>query len=909
LAELGTQFANEIQTAAPDWNQYLAWLKANGGASAVPEQPMAESWSPETGATLEPAGPSQATLPLPEDTGGKLATTIADPTYGLGTGDWLKYREQVKQGGVPDREGPIRPLPTPAELAKGTQPIVPPDDGRPSWQASARAPSEVSRDAQVSALRMQGVPQDVAEEGGGASSVATEMLPGTGTALAGADTAFRLGRGEYGQAAAAALGVAPVGKAVGKVAGKGIKAVGKKLAGGADEGLEVLEAARKRMATPQPGARAADEIVSPATPDLGAPAAPMPPSSLKEAVQEVTPKGRRQAITSLQSLRDKTLPEAIEIAKREEHLIPQPSGGFSGAPRNVRNRADIDTMRSDFDNAVALGAGVGGDQWYKIGREIIQELAPGNPQKQSELARLLGLTSAQANPDTNMGFAMLAHNAYEMGRPAPLVRTTSQANKYIKSRETGTPIKLGPKTYIYGENLDPSKPWTTTGTNDIWHARAFGFTSPNGKPWEAALAPQNHAFLDAETVLAVDRANAMKLGGRDNWTAPEIQAAAWVGRKAQGLVEKAPKGKPMSIGQGLAEATVGYTDAAPKYTAKGTYELTPGQGTRHLPGVAFGDEATRAAYAQDPRMQWTRDIEGKPYDTLYQSQGALERPTQNTMGLYENPQGIKEQNPGYAARPMVSLKGGTGQREWHPDSLEMIRGVEALRGYGNVQNMAAASQSFPTNQPGRRSSLELPTTGPLTPQMVQQLQDIGAKYDLPHLVDQGDMSVLTNWGGRKAVTPKQETALQAEVGKLGIDPNRTRRTELKSTSIDYSGDFAQPDGTGAATKTLFDNVSDHMAARFDADPNVRAKFSAIATAQRDWAARSNSPIRDDVMNALDILGKEGPGGGVLGLKQAWKAGAVSLPAIAALAAMPEIQQLLGGSLGISLGQASQPPGT
>jgi len=266
--ELGTAFANGIQTAAPDWNQYLAWLKANGGA--VPEQPMAESWSPETGATLEPAGPSQATLPA--DTGGVAASMVTDsPTYGLGTGDWLKYREQVKQGGVPDREGPIRPLPTPAELAQGTQPIVPPDDGRPSWQAAARAPSEVSRDAQVSALRMQGVPQDVAEEGGGASAFATEMAPGTGTALAGADTAYHLGRGEYGGAALSGLGIAPAGKVVGNIAQRGIKGAGKVIGKLGKEVGEVadFEAARERLTRGRTTGDVAAEAVTQPTPGIG----------------------------------------------------------------------------------------------------------------------------------------------------------------------------------------------------------------------------------------------------------------------------------------------------------------------------------------------------------------------------------------------------------------------------------------------------------------------------------------------------------------------------------------------------------------------------------------------------------------------------------------------------------------
>ena len=38
----------------------------------------------------------------------------------------------------------------------------------------------------------------------------------------------------------------------------------------------------------------------------------------------------------------------------------------------------------------------------------------------------------------------------------------------------------------------------------------------DGKPFSRGFTPQEHVFLDNETVLAVDRANKAKLGGREN---------------------------------------------------------------------------------------------------------------------------------------------------------------------------------------------------------------------------------------------------------------------------------------------------------------------------------------------------------------------------------------------------------
>lgn len=56
-----------------------------------------------------------------------------------------------------------------------------------------------------------------------------------------------------------------------------------------------------------------------------------------------------------------------------------------------------------------------------------------------------------------------------------------------------------------------------------------------------AFSTQEHRFLDHETVLAVDRANQKKLGGRSDWTAPELQAAAWIAAKGKGLLRRIQK--------------------------------------------------------------------------------------------------------------------------------------------------------------------------------------------------------------------------------------------------------------------------------------------------------------------------------------------------------------------------------
>lgn len=597
------------------------------------------------------------------------------------------------------------------------------------------------------------------------------------------------------------------------------------------------------------------------------------------AAQAVAPAkgGRAPAITSVVQLRDKPLDEAIKFANTGQHLIPQPGGGFSGAPRTVQSAADLDAMRASFDEAVRQGASAGGEKWYHLGRQVVQEMAPNNPAEQAQLARLLGLTSSQATPETNLQFALQARNAYQAGTPAEIVRTGAQAQKYNTARATGTDIPLGPKTDIYGINLDPNKPWSTTGTNDIWHARAFGYTDQKGKPWDAALSPQQHSFLDAETVLAVDRANKMKLGGRSDWTAPEIQAAAWVGRKAQAVAGAGNAPDPAT----LVEAAKGYKESLQKHTAYGTAEATPGVGTGHLPAVAEGSPELRAKFAADPRSSYSKD----GYDVYHGATGIYQRPTLPTTGVYEGPKGL-EVNPGEAARSMVSFEGESGARLPDKPSQQLMSGAEAAKAYTGAQNAGAWSMTIPTNKPGRATSFQFPTGGQWTPEQVDAIRNIGARYGVGDVVHQGDQAYLTNWGGRPggAISPKDEATLAAEVSaKTGAGPGQ--RTEVAGDLIDYSKQWQQPQGSGAVTRELRKQLTPDIIANLDSSPAVRDHVRGLIERDIEYAKQTGSALRPDLQTARNIIVKEG----FAGLFKALDSGKVALPAVAGLMALlPEL---------------------
>ena len=241
------------------------------------------------------------------------------------------------------------------------------------------------------------------------------------------------------------------------------------------------------------------------------------------------PSGKRQAITAT-SLRQMPMDEAIAIAQSEQHLIPKKGGGFVGAPYWVKDAQDLARMRADFD-AQAVG-GVPGANWYGRAQEGNRIMAGPDPARQHLLAGEQALWSAQSTPDTNLGALLSGHNAYEAGKPLEIARTGQQARTYQRARDTDTSIPLGAKTGIYGQHLDPTRSSPTTGTNDIWHARAFNYRTPEGDPWDRALTPQQHAFMDAETVLAVDRANKAKLAG------------ALIGRRARSRRRHGSRARP-----------------------------------------------------------------------------------------------------------------------------------------------------------------------------------------------------------------------------------------------------------------------------------------------------------------------------------------------------------------------------
>lgn len=610
-----------------------------------------------------------------------------------------------------------------------------------------------------------------------------------------------------------------------------------------------------------------------------------------EDVAKAVAKARKptRGILNTPDLRQMTSEEAVATARRQPHLMKSSDGTFVGGPTGVKGKTTLNRMRQTFDADVAAGAS-GGD-WYTRARDENVVWAGPDPARQRLLAQEEALWSAQATPDTNMNFVLQGHNAYEAGAPLDTVRTPQQAKTYREARDAGaglpvpemmghnggppmegvyTDIPLGPKTGIYGQHLDPTVPHATTGTNDIWHARGFGYSNSDGSTFSRALTPQKHRFLDYETMLAVDRANAAQLGGRNDWQAHEIQAAPWVAGKGRALAES----RGWTPEQGIAEAAKTYPDYADKFTAFATYEPQPYVQGGHLPNLAQnGSEAERAAYAADPAASWQ---DGQGRDIIYDALGMYQRPTQQATGVY-TPQvegAAMETNPAFVARPMVGVTGGAVD----PASRELIDSAEALRSYADVQGAGAWHKLIANAPPTEMNSVYIPLDRKLTLEEILQIGERGGEAGLPGVLDSGQGYTVTSFDDNP---PNSAGVAKAMRGGLGQDlqaitpgSDEARRVKRDGGYIGNEGLWEQGVGSGAATRALLDRLNNEtIVAKLDADPAVRARIMAKMDRDAAYAAQTGDTVRPDVQNARRILGTEG----ISGLRRALMRGEL-LPA-------------------------------
>ena len=627
--------------------------------------------------------------------------------------------------------------------------------------------------------------------------------------------------------------------------------------------------------------------------------------SPKRAALDLLGVNKVSAITDVQ-LRDKSLEDAIQIARQELHVKKGAEGGLVGAPSWVTNRRRLRKMRDGFDAMVDQGV-VGAD-WYKRVRSWIDEVSGGDPAKADRMAQELALFSAQANPDTNLGWAIEIRNALQAGRTElgaaaaqgevlmpgsamPRVKTGAQTQKAIDAFTNQRRIKQGLKTGNYESQLNPTADLPTTGTNDIWHGRAFGYTGKEGKPFSRGFTPQEHAFLDAETVLAVDRANQRKLGGRSDWSAGEIQAAAWVYAKGMSAYNKKPAKFGHDPQQAFQWASLTYPDFARKATAQGTYEIVPGAGTGEMQSLLQASESQRQQYTD--AVPWT-DPQGRDviYDALL---GGNVGKTKPAAGIFFGPQGV-ETNPANVAKPLIShTKDASGKRVAQP-SRDSMTAAEAARSYVDIQNVGAWHKAYPFREGGVKSEaangIWIPMPRALEVEEMQKLADLTDKMDY-FISDSGEGVVLFPAHYNKnpptgiEMRKKLDAGLRGQLEEMLKDAGKIDRARVDTGSVNMFEDadeVPRPPGSGQTTAELLRHLENprtpKLLENLDNSPEfrqividkIKMKLKAVSELHSVlWSDR----LRADHMRALEIIAAEG----FKGLRKALDNGQI-LPAVA-----------------------------
>jgi len=598
-------------------------------------------------------------------------------------------------------------------------------------------------------------------------------------------------------------------------------------------------------------------------------------------------------------LRKLDVPEAIQVARSEQHLMQDKSGQYIGAPRGVKTPVDIAAMRQKFDAQVE--AGIEGADWYPRARTFNEEIAgpvvPGldRPQAQSLAAAEQALFSAQATPDTNMGFALQAHNHYEAGRPMDKVRTGAQARNYNTARDENRLPNLGPKTAIYGGHLDNLVPEPTTGTNDIWHARGFGYTNADGKTFSRALSAQEHRFLDYETMLAVARARDRNLGGRSDWTAGEIQAAPWVAGK--GAAEAERRGIPLEEGVAIAAKT--YPDYGPKYTAYSTSEQIPGKSTGLLGDLIDAPYAQKQAFTD--RANW---IDETGRDPMYGELGMYSRRSDQGPGFYINSKGVGESNPVTVGKPLVSYR--TDEMEGGLLNISQVDeraldAVEAVRGLIDFQEGAAWNKIITHATSGKDRAGFAIDIGrmPTADELAQVNKIVSAKgYGMGN-TENGvallDFEERSGTAAEKAMK-SMEPQLRQVFPDVPWTPSTVLRGRQASGYIDQASDLAKEKaGSGRATRRMIANlvrlrrVAPDYYEKLLNSKSVSKKARANLDRLEEFGGKGQ---RKDYEEFLEVLGEGGLNALLARIK---KLGFQGLPAIGGVALGSSLLQTEGSN--------------
>ena len=455
----------------------------------------------------------------------------------------------------------------------------------------------------------------------------------------------------------------------------------------------------------------------------------------------------------------------LRAARAGKHLKPT-GKGYIGGPRTVTSpqglgmmRRDIDTDFADSVEAVRLADPDRLGTWYDRAKQGIAESS--EPYQLPRTLEQHGVYSAGVSPESELAFSLKHLNSRVAGDPQMAYRGAGMRN-LDKAVAENRPANMGFKIGEYAEKNDPRVPNAGLfGVNDFRRAQGMGYTDPQGNPWKAGVSDTMHPFMDAETALQVDRANAAGTGGRTDWGGPHIQEVPWVYGKGQDLYSRGKQGRYggdelEGMMQSLRDANNTARDYFYKHAASATHEQIPGAGVGHVrqalnmtpeEKLAYGREGRFDMPAPEMALNEYPQVGAGNRDAIYGALGYRQLPSRDASGLYINSLGEVEKNPMTIARPLMDFPTGGGGGKMATESRNVMNTAEQFRALMDAQE--AGAYNLPNTMAGvkGKNAMVLDTRG----QVADPLADPSAGV-LPSAEQLGRITNALNEASGKAAT-------------------------------------------------------------------------------------------------------------------------------------------------------------
>ena len=379
------------------------------------------------------------------------------------------------------------------------------------------------------------------------------------------------------------------------------------------------------------------------------------------------------------------------------------TGKYRGAPRHIDSPQKLGKLRRDL--LASLERGVPGRNWYDRSSQTALDLTAERPNLRDQYVGGIAVTSADTAVPSNAGFAIKAHNQNVLNDPIHTGRYPQRMSENISAINRGDEVmltdKVGP---FYEANKITDLGKDVRPTNDLWMARAFGYTQKDPKTgkwveWSSGLGEAQHRFMDEEINRIVKIANERKIGGFDDWTPERVQAAIWVDTKAR------------REGTSIEAAATDFATDLNKRTVSIASESTPANSLNHLTGVTSTDEGRQALF--DAQNRLLTDDQGR--DLVAVHANALTRPSVQGHGIYAD-----DINP----VTKTQILGGTetGKQVIDNASERLGRGIAGAHGMLKGQETVAVKFIRPADEAGLRNALRVEMGQPIDKEKMKSLQ-------------------------------------------------------------------------------------------------------------------------------------------------------------------------------------------